>query len=147
MIIETEKIHRQKDIQNELEELGRGYGSIEALHQRVSVDKCGSPFFVDDYILWRALRTEGCEYIEKIEIDTPEIFADLSPRRLELLEYVRMHDVKSITDLAGQLNRNYKNVYDDLSALQKWGLVTLSRRGKDKKPVSQVETMKVTFRR
>lgn len=147
MLLETHKTHTKKDIQEYLEELARRFETIETLHQKVSADKCGNPFPVDDYMLWRALNTPDCEYVEKISVETPEIFADLSPKRMELLEYVRIHDVSSITDLAEQLGRDYKNVYDDLNALQRWGLVTLSRRGKDKRPVSHVDTMSITIRR
>jgi len=145
--VEIEKIHRQKDIQHEIENLGNKYGTIDKLHQKVTNDKCGNPFHVDDYILWKALETPDCEYTEKIAVDSPKVFGDLSPRRLELLEYVRMHNVKSIKDLAAELGRNYKNVYDDLKALEEWGLVSLPRRGKDRKPISHVESLKVTFHR
>ncbi len=145
MLVEIEKIHKRNDIQHEIENLKNKYGTIDKLHRKVTDDKCGNPFQVDDYILWKALETPGCEYTEKIAVDSPDIFGDLSPRRLELLEYVRMHNVKSIKDLAAELERNYKNVYDDLKALQEWGLVSLPRRGKDKKPISHVESLKVTF--
>jgi Fe2+ or Zn2+ uptake regulation protein len=145
--VEIEKIHREKDIQHELENLKRRHGSKEDLHQKVMNNKCGDPFSVDDHILWKALTTPDCGYVEKIAVDSPNIFGDLTPRRLELLEYVRMHNVASITDLAEETERNYKNVYDDLRALEEWGLVSLPRRGKDRKPISHVESLKVTFHR
>lgn len=145
MQIEIEKIHKQKDIQNEVENLEDKYGTMEELLHKVSGDKCGNPSTVDDQILWKALKTENCEFVERIAIDTTNIFGDLSPRRLELLEYVRTHDVQSIKDLAEETNRNYKNVYDDLKALEKWGLVSLKRQGRDKKPISQVKSLRVVF--
>lgn len=147
MLIEIEKVHAQKDIRNEIETLARRYGTFERLQQGVINDKCGRPLSVDDFVLWRALRTPNVVYTEKIAVDSPSIFGDLTPRRLEILEHVRMHSVRSIKDLAEKLNRNYKNVYDDLKALERWGLMSLPRRGKDKKPVSHVESLKVTFHR
>ena len=147
MLVEIEKIHRQKDIQHELENLKSKHGTMDKLHQKVLNDKCGEPMALDDYVLWKALATQDCEYVEKIAVDSPKIFGDLTPKRLELLEYVRMHNVKSMKNLAEELDRNYKNVYDDLKALQEWGLVSLPRRGKDKKPISHVESLKVTFHR
>jgi Fe2+ or Zn2+ uptake regulation protein len=147
VLVEIEKIHRQDDIQHELENLRRRHGSKEELHQKVTNNKCGDPLSVDDHILWKTLTAPDSEYVEKIAVDSPDIFGDLTPRRLELLEYVRMHDVASIRDLAEKLERNYKNVYDDLRALEEWGLVSLPRRGKDKKPISHVESLKVTFHR
>lgn len=147
MLVEIEKIHRQKDVQHELENLKRRHGSEEDLHQKVMSNKCGDPLSVDDHILWNALIDPDSQYVEKIAVDSPNIFGDLTPKRLELLEYVRMHNVASIKDLAEKLDRNYKNVYDDLRALEEWGLVSLPRRGKDKKPISHVESLKVTFHR
>jgi Fe2+ or Zn2+ uptake regulation protein len=147
MLVEIEKIHRQKDIQHELENLKRRHGSEEELHQKVMKNKCGDPLSVDDHILWKALIDPDSQYVEKIAVDSPNIFGDLTPRRLELLEYVRMHSVTSIKDLTEKLDRNYKNVYDDLRALEEWGLVSLPRRGRDKKPISHVESLKVTFHR
>jgi Fe2+ or Zn2+ uptake regulation protein len=147
VLVEIEKIHRQKDIQHELENLKRRHGSEEDLHQKVMNNKCGDPLSVDDHILWKALTDPDNQYVEKIAVDSPNIFGDLTPKRLELLEYVRMHNVASIKDLAENLDRNYKNVYDDLRALEEWGLVSLPRRGRDKKPISHVESLKVTFHR
>ncbi len=146
-MVEVEKIHRQKDIQHEIEGLEHRYETIEKLHQKVMNEKCGDPLAVDDYVVWKALKSPDVVLTEKIAVDSPKIFADLSPKRLEILEYVRMHNVKSIKDLAEELDRNYKNVYDDLKSLEKWGLVSLPRKGKDKKPVSHVESLKVTFHR
>ncbi len=147
MLVEIEKIHRRKDIQHEMEGLEHRHGTIERLQQRVLSEKCGDPMAVDDYVVWKALKSPNAVFTEKIAVDSPGIFADLTPKRLEILEYVRMHNVKSIKDLAQELDRNYKNVYDDLKSMEKWGLVSLPRRGRDKKPVSHVESLKVTFHR
>ncbi|MFQ6061423.1 MAG: hypothetical protein ACE5KV_09075 [Thermoplasmata archaeon] len=147
MIIEVRKIHKRRDIQQETNDLVSRYGAIENLHHRVLGDRCGNPSTIDDYILWKALNAENCEYLERIIVDSPNIFRDLSPKRVELLEYVKTHEVGSIANLAVELGRNYKNVYDDLRALQKWGLISLPKRGRDRKPVSQVESLRVTLRR
>lgn len=145
MLIEVEKIHRQKDIQHEIENLEHKHGTIEELHQGVINDKCVKPLNVDDYVIWKALQSPDVIFTEKIAVDSPNIFGDLTPRRLEILEYVRTHNTRSIKDLAEELGRDYKNVYDDLKALEEWSLVSLPRRGKHKKPVSHVESLKVTF--
>ena len=47
----------------------------------------------------------------------------LSPRRLELLRYVRQHSAASTRDLATSLGRDYKNVHPDVSALEAGGLL------------------------
>ena len=47
----------------------------------------------------------------------------LSPRRLELLRHVRQHGAANVRDLAGSLGRDYKNVHQDVSALEAGGLL------------------------
>jgi DNA-binding transcriptional ArsR family regulator len=146
-LVEIKKKQRPRDIQDELNDLMSRHGSAENLHQNIMKGKCVNPMSVDDHIVWKAMETQDCEVVEKITVDTSNIFNDLTPRRLEVLEYLRTKDAKSIKDLAQELDRNYKNVYDDLRALEDWGLVSLPRRGKDRKPISHVESLKVTFQK
>ena len=47
----------------------------------------------------------------------------LSPRRLELLRYVRKHGAASMRELAASLKRDYKNVHQDVCALETAGLL------------------------
>ena len=47
----------------------------------------------------------------------------LSPRRLELLRYVRQHGAGSMRDLATALGRDYKNVHQDVGVLEAGGLL------------------------
>ena len=47
----------------------------------------------------------------------------LSPRRLELLRFVRQHGAASVRELAASLGRDYKNVHQDVSALESGGLL------------------------
>ncbi len=47
----------------------------------------------------------------------------LSPRRLELLRFVRQHGAASVRELAASLGRDYKNVHQDVSALELAGLL------------------------
>ena len=47
----------------------------------------------------------------------------LSPRRLELLRFVRQHGAESVRELAASLGRDYKNVHQDVSALESEGLL------------------------
>jgi len=117
--------------------------SFDALRQRAFVERCGSPAAVDDYVVWRALREEGGALEDRTVYDTPDVFRALTPRRIELLEYLSSHDVPSIKELAAKLRRDYKNAYDDLVALRVWGLVDLLREGKNQRPVSRVTSLRV----
>lgn len=47
----------------------------------------------------------------------------LSPRRLELLRYVRQHGAGNVRELAITLGRDYKNVHHDVSVLESAGLL------------------------
>ena len=55
------------------------------------------------------------------------------------------NETPSIKKLADNLQRNYKNVYDDLQALAKYDLVELRRSGRSLKPCSIVTHLEVVF--
>jgi predicted transcriptional regulator len=53
----------------------------------------------------------------------------LTGKRMELLRYVRRHNVTSIRALAKALNRDYSNVHADVQALAGAGLLDASSTG------------------
>jgi len=53
----------------------------------------------------------------------------LTGKRLELLRYVRRHEVASIRALAKALGRDYSNVHTDVQALAAAGLLTMTNAG------------------
>ncbi|MGD0911278.1 MAG: hypothetical protein ABR928_05240 [Terracidiphilus sp.] len=53
----------------------------------------------------------------------------LSTRRMELLRFVRRHQVTSIRALAKALGRDYSNVHADVQALAKAGLLDTTSKG------------------
>lgn len=56
--------------------------------------------------------------------DLPALLAALTPKRLDLLRYVRHHEVRTVKALAADLHRDYKNVHKDVQELTKLGLLT-----------------------
>lgn len=56
-------------------------------------------------------------------LDLQTMLATLSPRRLELLRHVRQHGAESARALAAALGRDYKNVHQDVAALEAAGLI------------------------
>lgn len=56
-------------------------------------------------------------------LDVQTMLDTLSPRRLELLCFVRHHGAANVRELAQALNRNYKNVHQDVSTLETAGLL------------------------
>lgn len=55
--------------------------------------------------------------------DMPTLLKYLSPRRVELLQKLRMIGPTNIRKLAQALGRDYKNVYTDVSDLSHVGLI------------------------
>jgi predicted transcriptional regulator len=52
-----------------------------------------------------------------------QLHAVLTDKRMSLLEYVAQHEGLSIRQLAGQLGRDYRNVYDDVQMLAELELI------------------------
>jgi predicted transcriptional regulator len=53
----------------------------------------------------------------------------LTGKRMELLRYVRRHNVTSIRSLANALDRDYSNVHADVKALAAAGLLDATSKG------------------
>lgn len=52
-----------------------------------------------------------------------QLHAILTGKRMSLLEYVAQHEGLGIRQLARQLGRDYRNVYDDVRMLAELGLI------------------------
>jgi predicted transcriptional regulator len=73
---------------------------------------------------WR--RAEAGEVVRETHVtflDLETMQSTLSSRRLELLRHVRQHGASSTRGLAGALGRDYKNVHQDVAALEAAGLL------------------------
>lgn len=53
----------------------------------------------------------------------PQMLAVFTPRRWELIAFLRQHGPLSVAALARGLRRNYKNVHGDVAALMEWKVV------------------------
>jgi predicted transcriptional regulator len=60
-----------------------------------------------------------------------EMARALTPRRLELLGFIRRHQPESVRELAALARRDIKNVSEDVRALEQYGLIDV---GKGKGP-------------
>jgi len=92
--------------------------------------------FVD---AWR--RAERGEKVDEAHItfiDLPALLAAITPKRLDLLSYVRHHRVKNVKTLAASLGRDYKNVHKDVEELVKLGLLTRAP-GEVRAPYAEVD--------
>ncbi|MBR9682316.1 MAG: hypothetical protein GOV02_01450 [Candidatus Aenigmarchaeota archaeon] len=68
------------------------------------------------------------EKIFKIKIN--ELRRLITPERLILLETIKYNTFESITEIARKLNRDIKNVYDDLKIFENFGLIRFEGRRK-----------------
>jgi len=143
MRIKIEKEYRLEDLETFKTLLERRYGGADHLQHRAAALRCTVPHVADDYITWRALSSRNPTYTENLELRGAEVFRMMSPRRMELLEYLLKHSPASIKHLALDLKRDYKNVYDDVHALEAFGLVSLEGHGKQRRPVARVSRITI----
>jgi predicted transcriptional regulator len=59
-----------------------------------------------------------------------QLFSELTPRRLALLEDLKLHGACSIYALAKRLRRNYSNVHTDVARLLEHDLVAKDEKGR-----------------
>lgn len=105
-----------------------------------------------DYVEWssmiHALRAAGegedFDYYAEEDLDlTPAEFDSLTSKRIELLDYLADEHVSSINSLAERLNRDVKNVYGDLRALEGLGFIRLVKEGKSLAPELLVQEVTI----
>ncbi|MCX8174463.1 MAG: HTH domain-containing protein [Thermoplasmata archaeon] len=146
MQIELKKEYSQKDVAKLTQDLAEKYGSLERLEQSIELSKCTKPFAVDDFFVWKAL-TEGGKLTESTVITYTEVFNILTQRRVELLEYLQTRNPVSIRQIAEELGRDYKNVYDDISALEDAELVVTKKKGRNVYITSAVSSIMISFQK
>jgi predicted transcriptional regulator len=83
-------------------------------------------------------------YFENVD----ELRRILTEKRLELLMAISRHRPASVRELAGLVERDYKNVNDDVTLLQRLGLVKLEAkrgRGRAQAPMVPYDQIQVTI--
>ncbi len=137
-------IKKIKDPEIVIEEFQDQYGTINSLSQRVSISKCTTKNEMEDLMVWKYLKS-GAVFEEEIVLHNSDIFDVLTPKRMELVDYLTKNKASSIRKLSEAVHRNYKNTYDDLLALEKMGLVEFKRSGKSRIPISFVIRVETVF--
>lgn len=84
----------------------------------------------------RGLRHSERVYFE----DARTFFRHITPRRFDLLEELHRCGPISINALAKLLKRNYKNVHDDVKALESIGLIERREDGRYSVPWDEINT-------
>jgi len=89
--------------------------------------------------------TDGIESLEQGDsVDAPptlsftsydDLMETLTPRVLELIEAIRRDEPSSINEAARVVDRDVKNVHDELSRLARLGIIFFEEEGQSKRPV------------
>ena len=89
--------------------------------------------------------TGDLEALERGEtVDTPptlsftsydDLMETLTPRVLELIEAIRREEPSSINETARVVDRDVKNVHEELSRLAQLGIIFFEEEGQSKRPV------------
>ena len=140
-------------VQQKIEVLENKYGSLSYLHAEFSKGRM-PPVQFNDYVEWNtmdhALRAyqegEDFDYMAEEELELrSEDYGKLTPRRLELLDHLTRRMAGSINDLADQVGRDVKNVYEDLQILELLGFISLTKEGRRMVPSPLVYEITLTF--
>lgn len=90
-------------------------------------------------------RAEGDEISEpeiNVTFESMEAFLrHVTPKRLEMVRFLREHPTTSVAELARQLGRDYKNVHEDVEALTTAGLI--EKEGRSIKAVADEIVLKL----
>ncbi len=82
--------------------------------------------------------------VERLYFDNlPALLKHLTPKRFELLSELRRLGHTSINALAKHLHRQYRNVFDDVKAMERLGLVEKDKSGHFYVPWDEIDA---TFR-
>ncbi len=142
------------EVTDRLAKLEEKYGNrFQELHEEFIQGRMDRERF-NDYVEWssmiHALRaySEGEDYDYYTEEDTPlgiEELRGLTSSRIELLDRLVVSRASSINELAGILNRNVKNVYNDIKFLERIGFVRLSKEGRGFVPELLVQELTISL--
>jgi len=64
-----------------------------------------------------------------------EVMTTLTPRTLDLIEAIRREEPASINETARVVDRDVKNVHEELSRLARLGIIYFEEEGRSKRPV------------
>jgi len=186
-----------KNLDFELNRLKKKYDNFETLRDKVVNLKCEDPEKLDDFMIWKYLKSSGLDQSDKkgktdekgapnnqnlsthengseepgtedlenseveketelvniisfseyLSFETFDLYQAITPKRMEILDHINVNEPKSVKDLAIGLERDYKNVYDDVLGLSKYDLVNLVKKGRNKTPVTRVDYIQVIPRK
>jgi hypothetical protein len=160
MEIRVKKHYDIDEMEEMIDQYEKDYHSVHRLKRRVLDEGCHNYEIMDHLMIWLTLiknrqnvnlpqdiltleTTFELEYVETHTYPGFEMSKFLTPKRLEILHEIKRNPGKSIKELAQQLKRDYKNVYDDIQALAQFELVILMKSGKSRIPWLPAEVIEI----
>lgn len=89
-----------------------------------------------------AIMSEGKEEFVSVG-SIEELNHILTPQRKRLLDVIKDRKPSSVNELAKLVNRDYKNVYEDIVLLERTGFLKLKREGKKLVPIVDYDVIDV----
>jgi len=80
------------------------------------------------------------------DFDDLEAFRIFTEKRMQLLREIMRREVESIRQLAEELDRDVKNVWEDLCLLRRCGLIDFKEMGRRKVPILKKHRIVIIFR-
>lgn len=74
-----------------------------------------------------------------------DLMATLTPRVLELIEAIRREEPASINETARVVDRDVKNVHEELSRLAQLGIIFFEDDGQRKRPIVWFDELRITL--
>ena len=74
-----------------------------------------------------------------------DLMETLTPRVLDLIEAVRQEEPASINETARIVDRDVKNVYEELNRLAQLGIIVFEAEGQRKRPVVWFDELRITL--
>ncbi|MFC7047215.1 hypothetical protein ACFQH6_19030 [Halobacteriaceae archaeon GCM10025711] len=74
-----------------------------------------------------------------------DLIGTLTPRVLELIEAIRREEPSSINETARVVDRDAKNVHEELSRLAQLGMIFFEEDGQSKRPIVWFDEMVITL--
>ena len=121
-----------QEVNNRVTELEEKYNEVlEDIPELFAESRINAEWIGMTHALRAYSEGEDFDYFkeEVIELNRDSI-SQLTPRRMELLDFLSENRVGSINELANRINRDIKNVYNDVKALEELQFISLTREGR-----------------
>ncbi len=141
MLLYLKRSYRKEDLAILKRMIRKKYGRIEKIKKIMQVKKCSFPEIGEAYLFYLGIEDGMVE--EEVFIEDKKVLNALTAKRFEIIEFLNKIPPLSIKDLANRLGRDYKNVYDDVSALSKFFVLNSLKTGKEIVPLGVVEHFEI----